>query len=107
MNIANLVKRKIWLWNQYGIAEPEYEYKFHPVRKWRFDIAFPAQRLAVEIEGGAWAGGRHTRGAGFIGDVAKYNSATELGWRLLRFTPQTFDYRIIRRTLDNIANNTF
>lgn len=25
------------------------EYRFHPVRKWRFDFAFPSLRLAIEI----------------------------------------------------------
>jgi hypothetical protein len=28
------------------------EHKFHPVRKWRFDFAFPPQMVAFEFEGG-------------------------------------------------------
>jgi very-short-patch-repair endonuclease len=66
----------------------EREYRFHPIRKWRFDFAFPAQGLAVEIEGGVWTGGRHTSGAGFTKDMEKYNTAALRGWRLLRFTPR-------------------
>jgi hypothetical protein len=44
--------------------------------------------LAVEIEGGAWVGGRHTRAKGFLADIQKYNTATLMGWRIIRVTPQ-------------------
>lgn len=63
------------------------EYKFHPNRKWRFDYVMLDKMLAIEIEGGAWTGGRHTRGSGFVKDMEKYNAAAELGYRILRFTP--------------------
>ena len=56
-------------------------------RRWKFDFALPGT-LAVEIEGGAWSGGRHTRSKGFIADMSKYNHAAALGWVVLRFTPQ-------------------
>jgi hypothetical protein len=68
----------------YGLT-PEAEYKFHPLRKWRFDFAFPSQMVAVECEGAAWTGGRHTRGSGFIADMEKYNEAAKLGWLVFRF----------------------
>lgn len=78
------------VWGVYGIPKPEAEFKFHPLRKWRFDFAWPQhhRKLAVEIEGGVWTGGRHTRGAGFIRDMAKYNEAARLGWLVFRFTPE-------------------
>ncbi len=63
------------------------EYKFHPERRWRIDYAHPAYRLAIEVEGGVWMGGRHTRSKGFIKDLEKYNELNLLGWTLLRFTP--------------------
>ena len=66
------------------------EHRFAPPRRWRFDYACPALRLAIEIEGGAYSRGRHTRGKGFISDMEKYNRAVVLGWRLLRYTPQQF-----------------
>lgn len=67
---------------------PTFEHRFCDTRKWRFDLALVDQGIGLEIEGGAWSGGRHTRGSGFIGDLEKYNAATLLGWRVLRFTPQ-------------------
>ena len=62
------------------------EHRFSPDRRWRFDFAWVQQKVAVEIEGGIWSGGRHTRGSGFIADCEKYNAATLLGWRVFRFT---------------------
>ena len=64
------------------------EYRFAPPRRWRFDFAWPAATggVAVELDGGAYTQGRHTRGAGFEADCAKLNEAAVRGWRVLRFT---------------------
>jgi very-short-patch-repair endonuclease len=70
-----------------GLPKPTPEVRFAPPRRWRFDYAFKPQMVAVEIEGGAFSRGRHTRGAGFIADMEKYNTAVALGWKVLRFTP--------------------
>lgn len=63
------------------------EYRFHPVRQWRFDYALPMQKVALEVEGGVWTQGRHTRPQGFLGDIEKYNTATVMGWRVVRCVP--------------------
>jgi very-short-patch-repair endonuclease len=68
------------------LPAPVAEYQFAPPRRWRFDFCWPVQRVAVELEGGVWSGGRHTRPAGFEADVIKYNTATVEGWRVLRCT---------------------
>lgn len=81
----------IMLLNQHSGHVWTAEHKFHPERRWRFDYACKALMLAIEVEGGAWTKGRHTRGSGFIADLAKYNAAAVLGWRLLRYTPEQFD----------------
>ena len=74
---------------QMGLPAPVTEHRFHATRRWRFDYAWPEHRVALEVEGGVWTGGRHTRGAGFLGDMAKYNAAGEQGWRVFRVTPST------------------
>ena len=66
--------------------KPIREFVFAPPRKWRFDFAYPEKKIAIEIEGGIWSAGRHTRGKGFESDCEKYNTATLLGWRVYRFT---------------------
>ena len=64
------------------------EYRFDPVRMWRIDFAWPQIRLAVEVDGGNWSGGRHVRGAGFAKDAEKQNAMTLAGWHLLRYTTE-------------------
>ena len=73
-----------------GLPKPEAEWRFHPTRRWRFDWAFPDEKhkLAIEVDGGIFVAGRHTRGAGVLKDMEKLNAAAILGWRVLRFTPQ-------------------
>jgi hypothetical protein len=44
--------------------------------------------VALEIEGGAFTHGRHTRGRGYVADMEKYNAAEQLGWQLFRVTPR-------------------
>lgn len=56
------------------------EYQFDLVRRWRFDFAFPSQRLAVEVDGQ-----RHRTAGGFIKDTEKCNEAVRQGWRVLHF----------------------
>jgi very-short-patch-repair endonuclease len=71
-----------------GLPEPEREYMFALEamgRRWRFDFAYPEQMIGIEVEGGVWVRGRHTRGSGFIADCEKYNEAAILGWTVLRF----------------------
>jgi hypothetical protein len=71
-----------------GIPAPVLEHVFALPRKWRFDVAWLNEKIALEIEGGTFAGGRHTRGAGFRADMEKYNRAVLLGWRVVRVLPE-------------------
>lgn len=64
----------------------EQEYKFHAKRKWRADFWITGTKILVEVEGGIWSGGRHTRGKGYIGDMEKYNAAAMVGFTVLRFS---------------------
>jgi hypothetical protein len=80
------------------------EHRFHAVRRWRFDAAFPEKLIAIEIDGGAFIGGRHTRGVGFKNDCEKLNNAALLGWRIFRFLPEQLRngevYDMLAKVLD-------
>ena len=68
------------------LPKPEREQQLVPGRRFRCDLSWPAQRLVVEVDGGAFTGGRHTRGGGFVKDCEKTNLLTLAGWRVLRVT---------------------
>jgi len=70
----------------HGMEGWEREYRFAPPRRWRADFCHHDAMVLVEIEGGTWVGGRHTRGSGFEKDCEKYNAAAELGYAVLRYT---------------------
>lgn len=65
---------------------PVREFRFEELRRWRTDFAFPNEKILIEIEGGVFTGGRHTRGSGFTKDCEKTNHAALFGYRVLRFT---------------------
>lgn len=67
------------------------EYSFDPTRRWRFDFAWPEALVAVEVEGGTWAEGRHSRGSGFEADCVKYSEAAIQGWLVVRATTAMVD----------------
>lgn len=61
------------------------EHKFHEERKWRFDVAIPSLKIAIEYEGIMSRKSRHTTVTGYTKDCEKYNAATIAGWRVLRY----------------------
>lgn len=68
------------------IPSPILEHQFHPIRRWRFDCAWISQKVALEVHGAVYAGGRHTRGQGFERDREKMNEAQLMGWTVLEYS---------------------
>lgn len=66
----------------------EQEFQFNKDRKWRADFYLVGTKILIEVEGGIWSGGRHTRGKGYLGDMEKYNSATALGYQIYRYSTE-------------------
>lgn len=93
------------------LPRPEREFEFDPNRRWRLDRAWPAYKVAVELEGGTYSRpvrchncgtevrairksgepGKRMRTGGFhqtsryLSDREKYNRLALDGWTLLRF----------------------
>jgi very-short-patch-repair endonuclease len=76
--------------------QPDRQHKFHPERRWRFDFAWPRYLVAVEIDGGIFMRGRHSRGASFTKDCEKMNAATLLNWKVLRYTTKDLEARPVQ-----------
>lgn len=114
MKTSHLEKKFLSLWQRRHLLngpawvaelpEPEREVRFHPDRKWRFDFAWRAYRVAVEVDGGIFSHGAHGRGAGIEKDNEKRNSALELGWRVLVFTSNDLQGKRVIATIQQVAN---
>ncbi len=87
-----------------NLPKPVIEYKFHPTRRWRFDIAWPELMLAVEVEGGTWGKSRHTTGSGFEADCLKYAEAMKLGWNVYRTTGDMIKSGYAIETIELLIN---
>lgn len=79
----------------FGTEMVETEFRFHPVRRWRFDYAIPEIKLAIEYNGHAAFAGRgqisgHSSITGITRDAEKLNAAIGSGWRVLQFTALHF-----------------
>jgi len=97
----------------YDLPQPVAGHKFHPLRNWELDRAWPDLKIAVEIEGGGHGirvkchncghyvrarkcdgslgreiriGGWHARRTRYLTDIEKYNALSAMGWLLFRFT---------------------
>lgn len=81
------------------------EYKFYDTRKWRIDIFIPDLKVAIELEGGVYTYGRHTRPKGFLADIEKYNKISILGLKLLRYAHVEHTYNDILKDLKELIDN--
>lgn len=88
MSRPNAVTTLLWQLKAVDAPEPVTEYAFAKPRRFRFDLAWPPQYVALECDGGSWVGGRHVSGTGFEKDCEKASLAAASGWRVLHVTPR-------------------
>lgn len=70
-----------------GITDYQAEYRFAPPRRWRADLYLPAADLLVDVQGGIYVNGKHSRGAAQEKDYEKANTAQIMGFRFMQFGP--------------------
>lgn len=78
----NFARQFETVWQRCGGPELIKEFKFCEERNWRAD--YKTGQCLIELDGGVYSNGRHTRGSGYIEDCIKLNTATMLGYRVLR-----------------------
>lgn len=95
MELSYLEAQFMRLLQRHELPNPFREYKFHPVRKWRFDFAWPKLKVAVEIDGNTFADhatvGNHAVGKTYQNDCKKSNAAQLEGWAILRADREMVD----------------
>lgn len=77
-----------------GLPQPAWEWGFAHPRRYRFDYCWPESRVAIEIIGGLFVQGAHSRGAHQLSDMEKANLAAERGWMMLYTVPGKGDARM-------------
>jgi len=66
-----------------GLEEPYREFCWHHSRGWRADLAWPALRRIVEVDGMV-----HRIKGRFLADIERHNALMMAGWTYLRFSPR-------------------
>lgn len=88
METSYLERQFMRLVIRHQLPQPVREFKFHPVRKWRLDFAWPELKVAVEVDGNTFADrstpGNHAVGKAYQRDCIKNNAAQLEGWAILR-----------------------
>jgi very-short-patch-repair endonuclease len=69
-----------------GLPEPLRQYRPVVDRMYRADFCWPRSNLIVEVDGGGFVAGRHTRGEGFEKDCERGNELVLAGWKVLHVT---------------------
>lgn len=91
------------LWASLGGQPLIREYKFCDTRRFRFDY-YSIYGVAIEIEGGIWSKGRHTRGAGYIKDMEKYNLAAQRRILVFRIPAHNITTEWLRPIISTISH---
>lgn len=76
-------------YTQMGLPEPIFEHPHIPGRQFRLDIAWPAQKIGIEVQGGIYARmPGHTAVKQILRDMEKHNLGLLNGWRVFKITPE-------------------
>ena len=89
--------------------EYEQEFKFHAVRKWRADFRLIKYPVLIEVEGGVFVNGGHSRGKAYTNNCEKYSAMAIDGWFVIRATTDQVKsgecVKWIEEIIKNIDNN--
>ena len=93
------------LWKSLGGGELKKEHKFAEGRRFRFDY-YHSSGVSIELEGGVWSRGRHTRPTGFLNDMEKYNLAASMGILVFRVPSHDINTKWLSPIIKTINERT-
>lgn len=76
------------------------EYTAIEGRRFRFDFWLPDYAILIEVQGGTYNGGRHTRGVGMDADCEKSRLAQMLGYDVLCYTGKQITKENVQELVD-------
>jgi hypothetical protein len=85
-----------------GVPEPVGEWYPLEHREYRIDLAWPGPKVGLDVQGGLFTQGAHSRPAGIRADIERMNLIVAAGWRLFYCEP---DLASIARAIMLIANS--
>lgn len=92
------------VWQRCGGPELETEHYFDNERLWRAD--YRIGRWLIELDGGVFTGGRHTRALGYIEDCMKLNRAAMLGYQVIRIPTGCATDNYVSEIIERIKEKT-
>ena len=88
----------------HGVTGWTREFQAIPTRRFRLDFAWPDQKVGVELDGGTWSNGRHSRGKGYDSDCEKLALLQLAGWTIFKATATHLkDGSTIRWTMEALG----
>ncbi|MDQ4038770.1 MAG: hypothetical protein M3313_10600 [Actinomycetota bacterium] len=99
---SDLETRVLRVLHDAGLPIPVQQHRITAAgRSFRIDLAYPAIKVAIELDGWDW----HRTRSAFDSDRARANSLVLDGWTLLRFTSRSSDVEIIRTVTAVLAKS--
>lgn len=94
-------------WTLLGGPALEKEVRFDSSRQWRADyvVETATGKWLIELEGGVYlkSGGGHRSKGGYIDDVFKYNTASLMGFKLIRIATGMINADYLRKIISAVA----
>lgn len=103
MSQSNLENQFITLWESlFPEIKLDTEVKLIPQRRFRFDFVHRLSKVAIEINGGNWSRGRHTRASALLSEYEKINLAQMEGYQIFILNNEMITEEWLRKIYEQI-----
>lgn len=108
MGVSSLEQLFDSLWNlHYPEIDLETEVKLISGRRFRFDYVHLKSKTAIEVNGGNYINGRHTRGVALNSEYEKFNLAQIQGYQIFLLSGDMVTKNWLDAIAEHILKNSF